>query len=86
MEPQAAIDAPRWLAGGGPDASPFAVLLESGFPEITLPGLARRGHELTIIDPWNPNAGHAQLILVDHQTGMLRGAADPRADGSAAGY
>lgn len=86
MEPQAAIDTPRWLAGGGPDAAPFAVLLESGFPEITLPGLARRGHQLTVIDPWNPNAGHAQMILLDHQTGMLRGAADPRADGSAAGY
>lgn len=85
MEPQAAIDAPRWLAGGR-TASPLTVLLEAGFPELTLPGLARLGHELTVIDPWNPNAGHAQLILLDHETGMLRGGADPRADGSAAGY
>ncbi|MBA2276965.1 MAG: gamma-glutamyltransferase [Chloroflexia bacterium] len=86
MDPQPAIDAPRWLAAGPSAASPNSVLLEAGFPEATLPALANRGHEITVIEPWNPNAGHAQLILVDHQTGMLRGGADPRADGTAAGY
>jgi gamma-glutamyltranspeptidase/glutathione hydrolase len=84
LDPQQAIDAPRWLAGG--IEGPNQILLEQGFPMETIEGLARRGHELTIIDPWNPGAGHAQMIMVDTETGMLVGGADGRADGSAAGY
>jgi gamma-glutamyltranspeptidase/glutathione hydrolase len=84
LDPQQAIDAPRWLAGG-PDG-PHQVLLEQGFPMETIEGLAIRGHQLTIIDPWNPGAGHAQMIMVDTETGILVGGADGRADGSAAGY
>ena len=81
MHPQQAIEAPRWISGG-----PRQVLMELGFPEGTVQGLAARGHEITLIDPWNPDAGHAQMILVDHARGVLMGGADPRADGSAAGY
>lgn len=84
LDPQEAIDAPRWVSGG-PD-NPNQVLLEQGFPRSTVNGLAERGHAVTIVDPWNPGAGHAQMILVDNDKGMLKGGADPRADGSAAGY
>jgi gamma-glutamyltranspeptidase/glutathione hydrolase len=84
LDPQQAIDAPRWLAGGA--EGPNQVLLEQGFPMETIEGLAMRGHQLTIIDPWNPGAGHAQMIMVDAQAGVLLGGADGRADGSAAGY
>lgn len=84
MEPQAAIEAPRWIAGGS--GAPLQVLMELGFPEGAVQRLAARGHRITLIDPWNPDAGHAQMILIDRERGVLLGAADPRADGSAAGY
>lgn len=84
MEPQAAIEAPRWIAGG--PGAPLQVLMEGGFPEGTVQRMAARGHQVTLIEPWNPDAGHAQMILIDRQRGILQGAADPRADGSAAGY
>ncbi|MGB3305040.1 MAG: gamma-glutamyltransferase [Thermomicrobiales bacterium] len=81
MEPQEAIEAPRWLSGAG-----LSLSLENGFPESTPALLAARGHEITLIGPWNPDAGHAQMILVDEERGVLRGGADPRADGTADGY
>ncbi len=84
MTPQEAIDAPRWIAGtanGTPELT-----IEPGFPEGTITGLAARGHAMTVTQGWNPNAGHAQIILIDAETGMLKGGADPRADGAALGY
>lgn len=86
MEPQEAIDAPRWISSRSANGIGSGVLLESGFPDGTVQGLAARGHEVTLIEGWNPNAGHAQMILVDQQSGTLKGGADPRADGAALGY
>jgi gamma-glutamyltranspeptidase / glutathione hydrolase len=81
MEPQAAIEAPRWLTGtdGG-------LVMEGGFPDGTIQGMASRGHQVTLIDAWNSGAGHAQMVLIDPDSGVLMGGADPRADGSAAGH
>jgi gamma-glutamyltranspeptidase/glutathione hydrolase len=84
FDPQQAIDAPRWIAGGA--NGPRSVLLERGFSQATIEGLAARGHELTIIDPWNPGAGHAQMILIDEDNGTLIGGADARADGGVSAY
>ena len=81
LEPQLAIEAPRWIAGA--DAE---LVMESRFPPGTVRLLAAQGHDITLIDPWNPGAGHAQMIMIDPESGVLMGAADPRADGSAAGY
>lgn len=86
MEPQEAIDAPRWISSRSTDGIGSAVLLEGGFPEGTVQGLAARGHEVTVHAGWNQNAGHAQMILVDQRAGTLKGGADPRADGAALGY
>ncbi|HYJ12403.1 MAG TPA: gamma-glutamyltransferase family protein, partial [Thermomicrobiales bacterium] len=83
MEPQAAIEAPRWLF---PAAGENGLLMEEGFPAGTVQQMAGLGHQPTVIDGWNPGAGHAQMILRDAVSGVLMGAADPRADGSAAGY
>ncbi len=83
MDPQAAIEAPRWLAGS--DAGD-ELQLEGGFPQGTLQQLAALGHRVTLIDPWSTGAGHAQMILRHPESGVLQGGADPRADGSAAGY
>jgi gamma-glutamyltranspeptidase/glutathione hydrolase len=84
LEPQEAIDLPRWISGG--PNGPNEVLLEAGFPDSAIAGLAERGHGITVIDSWNGGAGHAQMIMRDRETGQLLGGADPRADGSAVGY
>ena len=64
-----------------------SLVMERGFPEGTVQSLASRGHQVTLIDAWNSGAGHAQMIMLRTcETGVLMGGADPRADGSAAGY
>jgi gamma-glutamyltranspeptidase/glutathione hydrolase len=79
LDLQAAIDLPRaFLALDGP-----AVQLERGIPADAAAELARRGHE-TVEAP--APIGGAQAIRVDHASGMLTGASDPRKDGFALGY
>jgi gamma-glutamyltranspeptidase/glutathione hydrolase len=85
MDPQQAIEAPRWVAGGGRGSDPRLVGLESRFPRETFTGLAARGHVVQDAGDWNIHFGHAQMILRDEETGLLKGGADPRADGVALG-
>jgi gamma-glutamyltranspeptidase/glutathione hydrolase len=82
MEPQSAIEAPRWLFAG---AGESGLLMEEGFPAGSVQQMAGLGHLPTVIEGWNSGAGHAQMILRNLESGVLMGAADPRADGSAAG-
>jgi gamma-glutamyltranspeptidase len=86
FEPQAAIDAPRWVAGGPPGSDPRTVMLETRFPKATFDDLRSRGHAVVATTDWDVRFGHAQMILRDSANGELRGAADLRADGSAVGY
>jgi gamma-glutamyltranspeptidase/glutathione hydrolase len=86
MDPQEAIEAPRWVAGGGEGSDPRLVGLESRLGVDAAEALRRRGHAVSITDPWNIHFGHAQLILRDEESGVLRGGADPRADGIAIGF
>jgi gamma-glutamyltranspeptidase/glutathione hydrolase len=85
MDPQEAIEAPRWVAGGR-GGDPRLVGLEGRFPEATYAGLEERGHVVQRTSDWNIHYGHAQMILRDGETGLLKGGADPRADGVALGY
>jgi len=54
------------------------------------PGEAQRGEDRGhIVDrwaDWNEMAGHAHGIVIDPETGVLWGGADPRSDGAAIGY
>jgi gamma-glutamyltranspeptidase/glutathione hydrolase len=78
QNPQAACDGPRfrWIHG-------MQVSVEDGFPQETIDGLRRRGHDLVVVDDYN-QFGSCQAIwrLPD---GYL-GASDPRRDGQAAGF
>ncbi len=80
MDPQAALDAPRfnWLEGR-------EVALEPGISAAVRDELARRGHTL-----WPLGAavhyGGGQVILRDADSGVLVGGAEPRNDGAAVGY
>jgi len=78
MEPQAAINAPRFHHQWLPDE----ILMESAFPDSMESALNARGHSTR-------RAGHIGIvnaIAIDAATGDRLGAADPRHDGSAVGY
>ena len=88
-----AMAAPRWrLRYGGKGLTGFdtwrgggenvVVSVERNAPESWAPGLERRGHNVSIEDPYNSLFGHSELISVDER-GVFAGAADPRALGSA---
>jgi gamma-glutamyltranspeptidase/glutathione hydrolase len=77
MDPQEAIDLPRYFPKGG------KVLVESGVSEEVCRGLISRGHVLEA--PPEPLGG-GQAIAIDHTRGLLIGGSDPRKDGLALGY
>jgi len=56
---------------------------ESRIPEATREGLARRGHEINVIDDWSWVVGGGQGIARDPESGALMAGADPRRDGYA---
>ena len=86
LELQAAIEAPRWLAGRFVigDAREF-LNLEERIPPETRRGLAARGHAINVWGPWDELAGHANGVML-MESGVRVGAADPRSDGLAIGY
>ena len=59
MDPQEAIDLPRYFPKGG------EVLVESGVPEAAQAGLRDRGHALV---PAPEPLGGGQAIVIDHRT------------------
>ncbi|MBC8036281.1 MAG: gamma-glutamyltransferase family protein, partial [Rhizobiales bacterium] len=77
MDPQEAIDWPRYVPSAG------EVLVEEGVPEAARAGLAGKGHRL--MTPAEPLGG-GQAIAIDRRLGMLVGGSDPRKDGLALGY
>ncbi len=77
MGVQAAIDSPRLFATGD------RVECESTMPSALVQGLAARGHN--VVPAPNP-LGTAQAIWIDWEHGILRGGADGRRDGIAAGW
>ncbi|MEM7023587.1 MAG: gamma-glutamyltransferase [Pseudomonadota bacterium] len=77
QDPQAAIDAPRAFAQAG------ELQVERGVPEATVEELGRMGHHVV---PSGKPLGGGQMIMVDHERGVLIGGSDPRKDGIALGY
>jgi len=75
MNPQAALDAPRWrfLAGK-------KVLLEQSVPRHVVAALAEQGHDIQL-SPDGGQFGKGQIIL--RGEGVLVAASEPRADGLA---
>ena len=79
LDPQAALDAPRWRVTGG-----LGVSVESGFDPSVLDALVARGHALTRDCPFD-DFGRGQVI-VRHESGVYEAGSEPRADGAAVGY
>ncbi len=86
LDPQAAVDRPRWVAQTDAPFTPLRVLsVESdGVDAAAVQSLRERGHEVELVEPRTPLMGWAQMIrrLPD---GTYQGGADPRADSLAAG-
>ncbi|MFM7052597.1 MAG: gamma-glutamyltransferase family protein [Planctomycetota bacterium] len=62
MNPQAALDAPRWQVSEG-----LALDVEPGFPEATLAELRARGHAVKVAGEKSISFGRAQCIMrVEH--------------------
>jgi gamma-glutamyltranspeptidase / glutathione hydrolase len=78
MNPQAALDAPRWRWDGGK-----TVVLESDVDEGIVEGLRARGHDVV----WANDVafGKGQIIWKLPGGGYVAGT-DKRADGAAVGY
>ena len=75
-----AIAAPRWLV----DPADWSLAVEGGFPDGVVGGLERRGHRIRPVPRGHRAMGHVQAIAVTEPG--LEAAADPRAEGLAAGF
>lgn len=79
MNPQEALDAPRWQWMGG-----MEVCVEPGFPFNAAQKLKRMGHAVSsALDPFEFGRGE---IIWRSEEGTLVGATEPRADGCAAAW
>ena len=81
MNPQAALDAPRWKLEGG-----LAVDLEGTASAELRSGLAALGHEIRAVSDPIMDFGAGQIILRNVPEGGYVAASDPRRDGQAAGF
>lgn len=77
LNPQEALDAPRWQWIKGKE-----ILVEPSFPESLVEELRIKGHEIKVAED-SLSFGRGQIILRDEH-GVLCGAAEPRAGGTAA--
>ncbi|MFQ1004248.1 gamma-glutamyltransferase family protein [Modestobacter sp. SSW1-42] len=82
LDLQAAIDAPAWHTTSFPSSfypremTPGELVVESRLGEDTIAELRRRGHTVSVSDAWS--LGRMSAVSIDHETGVLRAAANPR--------
>lgn len=92
MNPQQALDVPRWALSGphtdlGTDKPGGRLMIEEGWAYDVLAEMARRGHRLVpVTGAGRSGFGGGQIILRDPETGVLIGGSDPRKDGAAVGW
>lgn len=82
---QTAVTAPRWLLGRTWGQTSDTLKLEQRFPQSVVDELARRGHDVEVLLPFDETMGHAGAIVLSPD-GSLEGAADPRSDGGVAAW
>jgi gamma-glutamyltranspeptidase/glutathione hydrolase len=84
MDPQTAIEAPRWSHSPGTPPRlelPEELSLEEGFPPDLIEGLRGKGHKVKVVGRWS--FGAAEVIVRDPMTGSWMAGADPRREGYA---
>jgi gamma-glutamyltranspeptidase / glutathione hydrolase len=80
LNPQAALDAPRWQWIEG---KKFEV--EHSFPNHLVGQLVRKGHQISVAHD-SGGFGRGQVIVRNPETGVLSGGTEHRTDGSIAAY
>ena len=78
MNPQAAIEAPRWFLerDGG-------LKVEARIEAAVRTALAARGHAVRLTEAWDPGCGGMQVIAFHPESGAAMAGADPRREGYA---
>jgi gamma-glutamyltranspeptidase / glutathione hydrolase len=87
MDPQAAVEAPRWSHQPGTpprDNLPEQLRMEEGFSPEVIEAVRRKGHKVAVADRWS--FGSAKVIVRDHDTGTWLAGADPRREAYAIGW
>lgn len=80
LNPQAALDAPRWQWMEGKK-----IQVEHHFPSHLAQALARKGHQIEVaLD--SGGFGRGQIIWRNPETGVLTGGTESRTDGAIAAY
>ena len=77
---QEAIESPRWRGNPGNN-----LRIEGRFPPEVVEGLKAKGHQIELLPDWSTVCGGAQGIIIDHETGVIMGGADPRRQAYAIG-
>lgn len=85
LDPQAALDGPRWYWHTGRQLAVEQALVTGADGEALLAGLRERGHDVTVVGDGSPQFGFGQAIWRSPGGGYVAGS-EPRADGSAVGY
>ncbi|MCI0509295.1 gamma-glutamyltransferase 2 [Chromohalobacter marismortui] len=78
LNPQAALDAPRWQWMGGK-----RIGIEHGYPAPLVREMAERGHDMHV-DHDPRGFGRGQVIIRDPESGIYCGGTEPRTDASIA--
>ena len=81
---QQAVTAPRWLLGRTWGETTTNLKLESRFDDSLVEQLRNAGHDVQIVGAFEDKMGHAGMISMGPDR-VIRGATDPRSDGSCAG-
>ena len=85
LNPQEALDRPRWCLTAGTSQSTLA--MEEGLPVKTMARLAELGHTVRPVSGRGRGLfGSGQIIHRDAETGVLSGGSDPRKDGLVAAF
>jgi gamma-glutamyltranspeptidase len=85
MDPQEAVERPRFLIGAFlPDDPADVIHLEGRIPRPVVAALGKRGHRIRVAPHFFYRTGHAHGIVL--RDGTLLGGADPRGDGLALGF
>jgi len=79
LNPQAALDAPRWQW-----TNDKRIEVEPSVPEYIIEGLRKKGHEIVVTKD-QAEFGRGQIIWRTSE-GVLAGATEPRADGTVAAW
>ena len=92
MDPQQAVEQPRFTSWNFPNSFwPHAYLpgrlsVEDTVPESTIRELGRRGHDLEVLSDAGAVTGSLKGVVVDQESGVLKGGADPRRDAYCMGW